>query len=155
MDDASYRLTLDVPGVKAKDLQVVVEDGEFLRIHGRRKVKEEEDGIYTFMRLEKSLRIGRDVDFDQMAANLSNGVLTISAPKLETVVKTKEIPVVVKAPNDVNLEEIMEEALSDSIDGVERKVDPSQNKIEAEFVTDREEDKIRRLLIQKKSTPFL
>lgn len=156
-DDASYRLTMDVPGVKAKDLQVVVEDGEFLRIHGRRKVKDEQNGVSSFTHLEKSLRIGRDVDFDKMTANLSDGVLTVIAPKLETVVKTKEIPVVVNAPDNEKSEEIMEEVVNDNIDEVERKVDPSQNEIEAnaELLPDKEEDKIRRLLIQKKSTPFL
>ena len=65
-------LSIDVPGIKASNLKVAVEDG-VLTISGTR-----DDTSFS-----RQFQLDRTVDVAKLAANLADGVLTITAPKIE------------------------------------------------------------------------
>jgi hypothetical protein len=74
------QLSVDIPGVKASDLDVKVENG-ILTISGTRKIVLEGGGYKRF-RFEKNFSIDADsVDVQKMTANLQAGVLVLKAPK--------------------------------------------------------------------------
>ena len=52
-----------------------------LHITGHRKV--EKDNSFEEYKFEKRFTLGRDLDVAKMTANLSNGVLVLTAPKKE------------------------------------------------------------------------
>lgn len=80
--DGKYQIAVDVPGVKATDMTVKLEnDGKVLHISGGRKVQKEGKTIET--KFEKRFTIGNNVDTSKLTANLADGVLMLTAPKLE------------------------------------------------------------------------
>jgi HSP20 family protein len=86
--DDNYHIVVDVPGVKAGDMSVQLEnDGKVLHISGGRKVVK--DNTTTETKFEKRFTIGKNIDTQKVTANLADGVLVLSAPKIEK----KETPV--------------------------------------------------------------
>jgi len=82
--DGKYLISVDVPGVKASDMTVDVEnDGKVLHISGGRKVVKK--GETTETKFSKRFTIGDNIEIDKMTANLSDGVLTLTAPVKEEV----------------------------------------------------------------------
>jgi len=80
--DGKYQIAVDIPGVKAKDVTVKLEnDGKLLHISGGRKT--EKEGKVTEMKFEKRFTIGDNVDTEKLQADLADGVLVLTAPKLE------------------------------------------------------------------------
>ena len=74
------QLSVDIPGVKAKELTIKVENG-ILTIAGCRKITLESGGYKKF-RFEKNFSIDADsIDVAHLEANLTNGVLILKAPK--------------------------------------------------------------------------
>jgi HSP20 family molecular chaperone IbpA len=73
----SVELSLDVPGVKAQDLKVQVEDG-VLRVSGERKTA----GCQS--KFDRSFAVDSNaVNISAVKANLDAGVLTLTVPKRE------------------------------------------------------------------------
>ena len=90
-------LTVDVPGVLAKDLQVQVEDN-VLRVSGERKTAGSESKFVRSFSIDP-----QNVDVDNIKANLDCGVLTLTAPKrskqaVSKVITVTEAPVVATQP---------------------------------------------------------
>ena len=83
-----YQIHVDVPGVRASDMNINLEDeNRVIHISGGRKV--EKDGSVTETRFEKRFTVGDNVNVEKMTANLENGVLTLTAPKIEKKEKPK------------------------------------------------------------------
>jgi len=102
--DDNIQLSVDIPGVKAKELSVKVENG-ILTISGARKITLEGGGYKRF-KFEKNFSIDVDsISVDSMTANLSNGVLILKAHKQ----KRAGPHIVVVTENDVEEEEEEEE----------------------------------------------
>lgn len=81
-NNASLRLTVDLPGVFARDLEVAINHG-VLTIQGVRKTMSV-DGTVCIKKHKFSRRYAIDtnvVDVARVDANLSHGVLAIRAPK--------------------------------------------------------------------------
>lgn len=79
-------LMLDMPGVKAEDLEINFERGE-LTVHGKRQPGErkgqclvEEVGVGDYYR---AFLISQDLAPDKISAELKNGVVTIHLPRAE------------------------------------------------------------------------
>jgi len=92
-DDNEFKLAVDVPGVKPKDMKIKLEqDGRVLRLTGERKIQ---DGNWTSERtLEKAFLLDKKVETDKITANLSDGVVVITAPKVLSEQKNIiEIPI--------------------------------------------------------------
>jgi HSP20 family protein len=80
-------VSIDLPGVKASDLQVQVED-KMLRVSGERKTAGTESKFVRSFSIDPNT-----VDFDNMKANLEYGVLTLTAPKRVKPAVSKTITV--------------------------------------------------------------
>ena len=93
----AYRIKVDMPEVKEKDLKVSVKNG-VLEITGERK-SESEEKDEKHHRIERSygsflrsFTLPDDADAGGITANYSQGVLTVTLPKAESP-KAKEITV--------------------------------------------------------------
>ena len=71
-NSAGYLVVADVPGARREGLEVKVED--------RRLIAQGPLGEATFRR---EFHLPRDVDTDGIQADLADGVLTVTLPKLE------------------------------------------------------------------------
>ncbi|CAO2840645.1 unnamed protein product [Amaranthus hypochondriacus] len=80
---------VDLPGLKKEEVKVEVEEGRILQISGE-KSKEQEEKNDKWHRLERSsgkflrrFRLPENTKMDEVKANLENGVLTVTIPKVE------------------------------------------------------------------------
>ena len=94
-------LEAELPGLRSDDVSVSVEDG-VLTVAGekKREVEEGTEGGYHFTerrygRFERSFRLPRSLNTEDVRAEFSNGVLTITLPKAEEA-KPRRIEVKVK-----------------------------------------------------------
>lgn len=81
-----YEICLELPGVKADDIEVSLHDGS-LTVRGEKRFEREEKGrTYFFSEREygafqRSFRLPADAEGDNIAADFQDGVLTIRVPK--------------------------------------------------------------------------
>jgi len=97
--DKQIQITMDLPGVEAENLDVSVHD-DMLSISGHREAKDENSSFsYKF---SQSFSLPADLDMDKFEADLTNGVLTVTAPKdpkkLEASVR--KIPIAASASTE-------------------------------------------------------
>lgn len=87
-----FHIAVDVPGVKASDLNVTIEDG-MLTLSGERK--EEKDNYSFASKFYQSFSLDPAIETDKFQAELKNGVLQVSAPKNVEKVEEKiqKIPI--------------------------------------------------------------
>jgi HSP20 family protein len=84
--DGKYLLTVELPGVDSKDVDIEVE-GNVLSIKGEKKVEteREEDQVRIQERrygaFERTLTLPRGADANQVKADFSQGVLTVEIGK--------------------------------------------------------------------------
>ncbi|NKB56205.1 MAG: Hsp20 family protein [Alphaproteobacteria bacterium] len=85
-DESAYEINLELPGVTAEDIDVAVSD-HVLTIKGEKKhAHEEKTKTYyfserTYGAFQRSFRLPGDVRTDKIAADFSDGVLTLTLPK--------------------------------------------------------------------------
>lgn len=98
--DDSLQIRMDVPGIKADEINIEV-SGNTIRISGEHKEEKEEKGK-TFHRVERrsgsfsrALALPAAVKEDKVCAECKDGVLTITLPKTE-VAKTQKVKVIAK-----------------------------------------------------------
>ncbi len=83
-DENSLHFEADLPGVEEKDLEITIHN-DVMTLKAQRKVEEGRTYLYngrTFGSAERVVTLPADVDSSQVEANLQNGVLRISLPKL-------------------------------------------------------------------------
>lgn len=99
--DTAFEVTMDVPGVAAKDMDVSVDNG-VLTVSGSRESETTEGGKdKSFHRVERyrgrfvrRIALPAGIDEDAVEARHENGVLTIRLPKLpEEKAKQKRIEI--------------------------------------------------------------
>jgi HSP20 family protein len=82
----AYEITVELPGVKADDIDVGVHDGT-LTIKGEKRSEQKEEGRTwyfterTFGSFLRSFRLPADADADKISADHQDGLLTITIPK--------------------------------------------------------------------------
>jgi len=85
-DEKAYKISAELPGIDAKDIDVSV-SGDMLVLKGeKRQEKEEKDKNYHFSErsygsFQRAFELPASVDRNKVAADFSKGVLTISLPK--------------------------------------------------------------------------
>ena len=85
-DDKAYKISAELPGLDAKDVEVAV-SGDRLVLKGeKRQEQEEKNKNYyhserTYGSFQRSFELPASVDRDKIAADFSKGVLTITLPK--------------------------------------------------------------------------
>jgi HSP20 family protein len=84
--EEDVRLVMDVPGLKAEDLEVELADG-MLAVRGERGYPYREDEARKLTRLERGygrfervLRVPKEVEPDALSASIEDGVLTLRIP---------------------------------------------------------------------------
>jgi len=95
-------ITADLPGLKAEDVEVTVDEGT-LSIRGERKLEEAAEGE-TFHRVERlyggferTFTLPNSIDVDKIEARFSNGEMVLNLPKLE---ESKPRSVKIKVENN-------------------------------------------------------
>lgn len=85
-DEAAYRITMELPGVEEKDIELSVHDG-VVTIKGEKTASREETGETWFFSerqygsFSRSFRLPADADGDKIEAHLKDGVLSVTIPK--------------------------------------------------------------------------
>jgi len=96
--DKHYVVHADLPGLKKEDIDIRVEDNDVLVISGERKseTRDENDQVHRHERVwgkfSRAVRLP-DAQMDKSQANLENGVLTITLPKVEKKDHVKKITI--------------------------------------------------------------
>jgi len=87
--DAAFEVTVDLPGFDREDVEIRITD-HTLRINAERDERVEDEGT-TYLRRERSrhsvsraVQLPEAVDTEAVEATMSNGVLTVSLPRLAT-----------------------------------------------------------------------
>lgn len=84
--DAAYEVTVELPGIDEKNIEVKLASGG-LTIKGEKQQEKEEkkEGYFLHERhfgsFERCLALPEGVDTDKIEANFKNGVLTVMLPK--------------------------------------------------------------------------
>ncbi len=106
-DQNSIRLEADLPGMKAEDFNLSIENYK-LTLTGERKFEKEDKGE-NFHRIERSygsftrtFSLPSTVNVDDVNAEFRDGVLRVTLPKREEV-KARQINVTVKADEKANV----------------------------------------------------
>lgn len=100
-DDKAFRFSLDLPGVKANDLEVMIKEN-VLSISGARRVRSSKVSNSKKARFQRSLVLNTDnVDVTKMTANLTDGVLSVVVPKKPRT-EPLRIPVTTDAPQEAS-----------------------------------------------------
>merc|ERR1719263_1491494 len=112
-DEKKFQLSFEVPGVKPSNLSVHLEqDGRILRISGVREVKHGDMSYES--NFDKTFALDKSVDVEKITANLSEGIMTIDAPKKAKIEsKSIDIPIQVNYP-DTQIEFPLERAALDN-----------------------------------------
>jgi len=99
-DSDNFYLHVELPGMKKDDVKVKYEEG-MLTLMGEKKSRTEEkkEDYHRIERkygkFERSFRITSQIVAEQIAADFSDGILSITLPKAEEV-KPKEIDITIK-----------------------------------------------------------
>lgn len=84
--DNAYQVRVELPGVKAEDVDVQLHEG-MLTVRGEKRAEREEKGkSYFFSEVEygsfeRSFRMPPDADADKVKAGFADGVLTITVSR--------------------------------------------------------------------------
>lgn len=96
--DKHYKVTAELPGLEADDVEVTFEDG-VLRIAGEKSVKHDEDergcrlSERSYGAFERVIELPSAADDAEIGAKFKCGVLTITVPKNEKASKSKKIAI--------------------------------------------------------------
>jgi HSP20 family protein len=80
-EEDKHILSLDLPGVTLENLKVHVKDDNLLHISGGRKT-ESDDGTHSELKFDKQFKFGDTIDTKNIIANLKDGVLRVTLPKI-------------------------------------------------------------------------
>ena len=85
-DERVYKISAELPGIDAKDIDVSVSGDTPILEGENRQEKEDKDKNYHFSEraygsFQRSFQLPSSVDRDEVAANLSKGVATITLSK--------------------------------------------------------------------------
>ena len=100
--EAEYRVTLEIPGMDERDVEVSVQD-DVLTIKAEKKEEKEEKGKNRYFSerrygmCARSFRLPANVKADAITAGMKNGVLTVALPKTEPSTPSKRTIEVAKA----------------------------------------------------------
>lgn len=85
-DKQGYRIDLELPGVKQEDVEITVHDNTITVKGEKRTHSERKDGDVFFCErqygtFQRTFRLPPDADADNIAADFSDGLLTLKVPR--------------------------------------------------------------------------
>lgn len=96
-NENSYLLTVEVPGMSKKDIDLKVEDN-VITLSGEKKDKERKENSFSHLKeirygkFSRSFKLPGNVDIDKISAKWNEGILTVEIPRTE-VSKPKTIDI--------------------------------------------------------------
>ncbi len=97
-DEAAYFISVEMPGTKAEDLNVEISEN-VLRISGEKRQRREDKSSdrsvreRRYGRFERTIRLPKNINEDEIEASFEDGVLDIMIPKSETAIRSRKIEV--------------------------------------------------------------
>jgi len=97
-EDDKYILDIEAPGMDKKDIDISIENG-YLTISGKKKIKNEfkkEDYILiesSYGSFERSFKLPKNINPDEIKADFKKGILEIIIPKDEKKPEIKKIEI--------------------------------------------------------------
>ena len=86
--DDAYHISLELPGVAEDDIELTVQEG-VVTVRGEKRTTREESGDTWYFSerqygaFARSFRLPPDADGDKVKADLRDGVLTVTVPRLD------------------------------------------------------------------------
>merc|ERR1711882_21456 len=81
-DENEVKIVFAVPGASADDIKLELNDEDYLlRISGKTTFKD--DNLSVSANFDRSFKFEKDVDMRRVSAKFADGVLTVTAPKVE------------------------------------------------------------------------
>jgi HSP20 family protein len=133
-DDKVWKLSLDLPGIKSSDLSVTT-DGNKIQIAASRHYPDSSGDSKTVKksRIAKSFLVDPNtIDLSRIKANLADGVLLLSAPKIE---KPAPHQVPITTEPQAEEESTKSESLEDEFENVTLEEASPTDKDESEIET--------------------
>ena len=93
--DGIYTMEMDIPGFNKKDVNIEIDDNDYLTITAEKKYKkDDEDKNYvrkerSYGKYQRSFYIG-DINKEKIDASFENGILKITMPKKEKEESSKK-----------------------------------------------------------------
>ena len=96
-NDKLYTVTLDIPGVEKKNVNIEVE-GSSLIVSGKREETNEKDmSLYysqtRYGNFSRTFNLPEEINVEKIAAKYKNGTLNLTLPKMEKINNSINIPV--------------------------------------------------------------
>ena len=96
-NDKLYTVTMDIPGVEKKDVNIEVE-GSCLTVSGKRDEKNEKDmSLYysqtRYGNFSRTFNLPEEIGVEKISAKYKNGTLILTLPKMEKINNSISIPV--------------------------------------------------------------
>ena len=96
-DDKSYAVTLDIPGVEKKNVNIEVE-GSCLTVSGKREENNEKDmSVYYsqthYGNFSRTFNLPEEINVEKIGAKYKNGTLVLTLPKMEKINNSINIPI--------------------------------------------------------------
>ena len=96
-NDKLYTVTMDIPGVDKKDVNIEVE-GSCLTVSGKRDEKNEKDmSLYysqtRYGNFSRTFNLPEEIGVEKISAKYKNGTLVLTLPKMEKINNSINIPV--------------------------------------------------------------
>ena len=95
--DKTIIIRSNLPGIKKKDIKIDLDDlNRVLTFYGARSDKRDDNEVYhrvdrSYGKFSRSIELPKNADFDNIRANMEDGVLNISIPKKKKQTKTRAI----------------------------------------------------------------
>ena len=103
----NYTLVAEMPGVKEKDIELEVKEGTLTLKAHQKNGEEASDATYRVREFserhfERSFKVGRTVDQNNITAKLQDGLLRVTLPKREEA-KAKTVKIeITESPKEVH-----------------------------------------------------
>ena len=96
-NDKLYPVTLDIPGVEKKDVNIEVE-GSSLIVSGKREEANKENMCLYYSQtrygnFSRTFNLPEEINVEKIAAKYKNGTLNLTLPKMEKINSSINIPV--------------------------------------------------------------
>ena len=96
-NDKLYTVTLDIPGVEKKNVNIEVE-GSALIVSGKREeVNEKDMSLYysqtRYGNFSRTFNLPEEINVEKISAKYKNGTLNLTLPKMEKINSSINIPV--------------------------------------------------------------
>lgn len=95
-EDTHFSISAELPGIDKGDIKITIQDGmlEMMGEYEEENEEDQEEGLirreYQSSRYYRCFHLPENINEDEIDANLDNGILKVSIPKVEPLKKEKK-----------------------------------------------------------------